>query len=670
MANIKFKSIELESFRPFKEATKIEFSSDSKKPLTIIHGQNTYGKTSILNAIQWAWYGHVKNQFNQNYKLVKLINSANAMEGQHFASVTIEFNVDSDTYYLQRYIEAKATIKNPERDDDFIEKLWLDKNDEAIENTDRVREILREFIPEPLSKFFFFDGETLTAYITLIEKDNINTTLKNSIQDILGLPAFESTKELLDETSDSLTKQKNNLQSVKDSNAAGLSQIETYEIHKGQHKDNLKDLETSLETEQNHIEDIEDKIKTFDDIGTKKRAIEEIESDIRDHATNEENLKHDLRDKISDNSWPVLIHKILTEKSDEINSEIRENVELSKTIMSTKTSIDMHKKSLSDEECSHCGHDLNQSDVAFHNEKIIELEEELKQFPELTDITELQNHQTLINKLNQNTTAERDGIKRTHGELVGVRISKRTAIKELKKLKEGYDDDLAKSYSGLAKELSNHRANVTSIETDIGKVADRIKDLDREIAKETNKLKNPADDEKFNNLDGQIKKRSFISAVIDNAKNKFMDNLKEQIQKDATEYFRTIATYENIPGERALEINDNYGLKTILSDEEEADGDSAGDAHTKAMSLISALIRNSSMKPTLFLDTPAGRIDESRRKPMIEHIGMLGEQTVMFVHDGEFKKDEIRKWGAEVINNEYTLYKISHRETKLITGEK
>lgn len=50
---LKIKKVEIEGFRGFTQKTSIEF----KNPVTLLHGGNHQGKSSVLNAIEWCLYG-------------------------------------------------------------------------------------------------------------------------------------------------------------------------------------------------------------------------------------------------------------------------------------------------------------------------------------------------------------------------------------------------------------------------------------------------------------------------------------------------------------------------------------------------------------------------------------------------------------------------------------
>ena len=51
------KSLRMENFRQFKGTTKVDFSCDPDRNVTIILGDNTFGKTTLLQAFNWCLYG-------------------------------------------------------------------------------------------------------------------------------------------------------------------------------------------------------------------------------------------------------------------------------------------------------------------------------------------------------------------------------------------------------------------------------------------------------------------------------------------------------------------------------------------------------------------------------------------------------------------------------------
>lgn len=63
------KSLRMENFRQFKGTTMVEFSTDPTRNVTIILGDNTFGKTTLLQAFNWCFYGTVVFPHNPDFLL-------------------------------------------------------------------------------------------------------------------------------------------------------------------------------------------------------------------------------------------------------------------------------------------------------------------------------------------------------------------------------------------------------------------------------------------------------------------------------------------------------------------------------------------------------------------------------------------------------------------------
>ena len=50
------KSLKMQNFRQFKGITAVDFSCDPEQNVTIILGDNTFGKTTLLQAFNWCFY--------------------------------------------------------------------------------------------------------------------------------------------------------------------------------------------------------------------------------------------------------------------------------------------------------------------------------------------------------------------------------------------------------------------------------------------------------------------------------------------------------------------------------------------------------------------------------------------------------------------------------------
>jgi len=77
------KSLTLKNFRQYKGKTTINFSCDSAQNVTIILGDNTFGKTTLLQSFNWCFYETVllpNEKFLLNYDVAKTLPEGSSTE--------------------------------------------------------------------------------------------------------------------------------------------------------------------------------------------------------------------------------------------------------------------------------------------------------------------------------------------------------------------------------------------------------------------------------------------------------------------------------------------------------------------------------------------------------------------------------------------------------------
>jgi len=208
--NLRIKSIELKNFRPYEDVT-IEFSQDKTKSFTIIEGNNSAGKTSLINAMYWCLYG--QEQFlnvgegkpipNQN-----ILNKTKVGEGCD-SSVIITINDDKGPkYQISRTLESRRQnndrTKRYEGDaagqidsgiTTLISQSFSQRDDrgnwEATDDVTRFISKVAKFLPEKLSSFVIFNGEILDSFFKTENAEKI----KDGIEKVSGLPITEKSIE-------------------------------------------------------------------------------------------------------------------------------------------------------------------------------------------------------------------------------------------------------------------------------------------------------------------------------------------------------------------------------------------------------------------------------------------------------------------------------------------
>ena len=97
-----YKELILRNFGPYKGEHRLSFPRESSRNLVVVFGDNMRGKTMIMNAIRWVFFGYSLDRRMQKYDLLKLINKEVFTSGSYDLSVQLKFEHDGKDYDLFR----------------------------------------------------------------------------------------------------------------------------------------------------------------------------------------------------------------------------------------------------------------------------------------------------------------------------------------------------------------------------------------------------------------------------------------------------------------------------------------------------------------------------------------------------------------------------------------
>ena len=179
------KTLRMNNFRQFKGETKVAFACDKDQNVTIILGDNTFGKTTLLQAFNWCFY---KTVLLPNSDSLLNLDIATSMPDGGSSEVEVEITlIHSGIEYIltrtQEYIKrnGKLTGLNPSMKVSYREK---DGQIEKIKDI-MVDNIINNILPKDLSTYFFFDTERVGAVSD--RKD-----LADSVKGLLGLTVLDN----------------------------------------------------------------------------------------------------------------------------------------------------------------------------------------------------------------------------------------------------------------------------------------------------------------------------------------------------------------------------------------------------------------------------------------------------------------------------------------------
>lgn len=181
------KSLRMENFRQFKGLNKIDFSMESRKNVTIILGDNTFGKTTLLQAFNWCFYGIA--MFDQNPDNLLNLEVASEMFNGDTRIVEVEITVihDGAEYIItrtQRYTMNNGTVRGEASPQPKVSYKQPDGQTESVKAV-QVKNVINNILPQDLSTYFFFDTERVNSIST-------RRDVAEAVKGLLGLTILDS----------------------------------------------------------------------------------------------------------------------------------------------------------------------------------------------------------------------------------------------------------------------------------------------------------------------------------------------------------------------------------------------------------------------------------------------------------------------------------------------
>ena len=182
---MKINSLEMVYFFRIYNSPKIEFSVEGDKNVTVIKGDNGTGKTTILSAFSWAFYGSVEDPLVVDKMLNKRRLSELKIGDIENAGVKVTISDNGHTYLITRFQKFKKITENDSVKVGDPEFSVIDISNPSVPIPDKT--FFERFIPKDLKGFFFFDGERIDR----LAKIDGRSEIKKAILDILGLTTLE-----------------------------------------------------------------------------------------------------------------------------------------------------------------------------------------------------------------------------------------------------------------------------------------------------------------------------------------------------------------------------------------------------------------------------------------------------------------------------------------------
>lgn len=665
------KSLMLKNFRQYKGEQTITFSTDNEKNVTVILGVNTSGKTTLVEAFNWCFYGKT------NFRIKDLLNSEILAEMTFYSAAEVCVEVvlvhEGKEFIIRRCQEFtkkngrlrynKATIKVSYKDKSGAQHSIPNGPDDIY-----VKEAIDKILPETLSDYFFFGGERISDI-------NKRGDVVSAVRGLMGLDVLINAMDRLDPTKGSSVVSQLNKALDLDSEKNGdlyLREIdkakENYEIALSK-KNRISE---EISNYNKRKEELASEILRNENVKEKQERKMDLERDIALFDSKIEKSEKRLNDYFNENAMSFFAFPLI----DKALNVIRDAKQDSEGIpeMRAKAIDYLIKRG----RCI-CGCDLTSSSVAM--ERVLY---EKRLLPPQYIGTTLRTYTQTLKKMSNQTDKIRDEIieyYKDYRENVRIQEEKKDLREHISKEIEGcYDVQRAElDYRNVERKLQQLKESSIEIIKDIGVYENEINNIQRKI-------------------DGLVlanAKNERVSLCIEYAKrvfdwfksnyNRQEREVKERLLESVNRIFKDM-----YHGDRKVILDENYNIEllTMMGDTTITTEESKGLEAVKNFSFICGLVDLARQKARksdidsnedmdiigddgemeintepypLVMDAPFSNVDEIHINNIAKVLPEVAEQVIIMLmkKDWEFAKNSL----DHRVGNKYVIEKINNSET-------
>ena len=639
---MRLEKIEIENFRQYFGRQTLLFASDKAKNVTVIHGINGAGKTSLFLAINWCLYGRGYEGFkvidNNIGDLVSKEAVKQAEAGTKVqTSVTITFLDGGYRYIIKRSMRGEKL-----RSGEFI----LEPSDQCTMNrqapTGKTEKIdnpvgrMNSILPINAREYFLFDGEKIDNFAKPEAADQV----KEAIYLVLKLEILERAKRHLQKTADNYRRELKNASGgeLKDL----LTQEEKVRRERESNKERKTEQEGTIDSAERKIAEIETVLRDSQNAKFLQEKRELLQKTFERQELDLQEAEKKVRD-VATTSYAVFAQPAI-ERALALLNEKREKGEIPSNIRQ------QFVQDLLERMICICGRPLSE-----HG-------------PEYVKLSNLLTH-SFPNSLEDdvlNTSALLNGFTNKTGQMqveIGQQMQRRSMVKDELKRLAGEIDDIGRQLQGspleeirkLESKKQEYQQDINKANIEIGALGQRIAQQDKEIIQLQKQIDRARrEEQKSLLLSTKYELAQEAADAISAMYEAHADDMRQKIEKKTKEIFRTLiwkdAHFEDV------RLGPNYKLEVIDRYGQPARSDlSAGERQVLSLSFIAAMAQVSEEEAPIVMDTPFGRLSSHHRNSITANLPKLANQLVLFVTDEELR-DEARANLEPTIGAEYRLH--------------
>lgn len=635
---MKIRRVTVNNFRQFLGEQHIEFSCDPQKNVTLVHAENTYGKTTLLNSVYWALFEKTTAKFENSKDIV----SWPAVENNLFdASVSVEFSDKDNSFYASRSFNQSSKKSQ-------LEVCKIINGD--YKPVRAPVDFINSVIPKEMAKYFFFDGEAAEAFsseknykavaeailsilgcsyakVAISDLKAVDKDLKREIGDSAADAIIEELREKIEAADDFVERKYKEIDDEK-ANISAADRLLSNIIASLRDSKEVKKIQEERDRKQVQLERLENKIKL-------------------------NNAK--LISWLSKSGTPLLGRRLADQTKAFIDQE---DV---KTGIPSPYNEDLVNSLLKENECI-CGRALNPGSKEWQTVAGL-----LKDAATSDLVSKISRARSRINSIIEVSRDAHDDLIELQKEIAGLKQQHTFLEQDIKVLGSRIEncnfeeiEEKERARKDLASKIHRLTKTIGSYETEIGIAKNKKVGWEREFERLTRKNKL---------AQKLLKRRHLVVAAkesLDSLLKGYEKQARDTIEKEINEILEVVAH-----NHRVCRFNENFSIELTKFDGTPT-AKSSGESQLLSLVFMASLIKYASsrleddnliLKPgtvaPLVLDSPFGQLDELYQVEMANYLPKLAPQLVLFVSSTQ-GNEKVLEALEPYIGAEYAL--VSHSD--------
>ena len=638
--------IRLKNFRSYYGEQNLFFTTDEHQHVTVIHGANGAGKTSLFVAFNWCLYGSkfVKTKFGDIGKL----ENRRALTDSKDSETMVEIGF---TYRGTQYCARRITSTNC-RTRFLLEStntLGLERklHDEAASKW------IKSIIPENVSVHFFFDGEQIHNFT----KPGNEEEVKNAVRNVLRIEeinrgmthlksiAGEYRRDLRRNTTGNLNKLLNERQNAQE--------------QRDKLSKNIEEKKSEIEAAKKLMQDIDTRLTEIKSSRVLAQERNRIEQELLELRGNQDETNIEIRSLANQGfiplAKPIIISSLEILGKNEIASGI------------PKTFLN---ELLNQANCL-CGRPIHRESPEYQNILSLLNQAVSSELGYVTRETE-NNLKKLLSDSATNIPVKLKSALSNSQQLESTIEAKEARLEAIKKDLGNFDDG---EVDQLEARRAERESDIRNFEAEINQNKGRIEEINKQISElDRNIKKEEISDAKAEQLKCYYELANAAASAMEEIYELYAANIREQIQEEVRPIFKGLIW--NAGHFEKINLTEDYKLLVKdASGEDVLPEMSAGQRQVLSLAFIGALAKMAvkqiipNMEHESFpivMDTPFGRLSSEHRENIADIFPKIAKQLVLFVTDEELH-GQARLNLEPQIGAEYELHAIKESATTTTT---